>query len=951
MTEPTLISPLLDGFVMGSPIADQTGSVCCPALKENSENKYIVKIVSVPATQAQMDALLLAGAYKDPADAMDYFQDVAQGLAAEAAVLTVLSKGEGFTPFEGCQIVPITRRRLGYHVYLLGTYKRSLEKYVRRSPVTHLEAVNLGLDLCAALTACREAGYLYVNLKPTNVYVTDDKRYRIGDLGFLDRKVLHFTALPDRYRSPYSPPELSDPMNSVDETADTYALGMLLYQLYNDSQLPVRKEGEELPAPVNADYEISEIILKAIHTDPAQRWESPEVMRQALVAYMQRNSINDTPITPYTPLEVTEEPPLAQAVKPAEPEAPAPQQEPAPTEEEAPAASEQEELPQEDSTPDETAPGEGDGDDLLPHEMSEEVSQILEQADDLIAHTVPEEAVKLAQPEDPFAFAQEELLIDDLPAPTEADMADAEEEKRRVKEAKKQERRRKVKSVLVAIAIVLGILAVAVGAYWAYQNIYLQTIDALTISGDQYALVVKVDTKADNSLLTVTCSDNYGSIQSKGVENGQAVFTNLQPDSLYKIQLSISGFHDLVGQTSDIFTTDSTTKIIRFTAVTGAEDGSVVLSFTPTGGEPEEWVIKYGTEGEEERVEIFSGHTISISGLTVGKRYTFTLEPNAEASLSGETTLEYLATRLVLAENLIVSASDGTYMTATWNAPGDVVVDSWDVRCYSDSGYEQQMTVTDTTATFEGIDPTVAYTIEVTAAGMTQPARTTITANPITITKLSVNERDPKKLTVSWSYTGGAPDGEWLVVYTIDGSEVPNVIKCSQAKTVISPRIPNAKYEFTIQAADNTSIFNNIHSHTCGSAAVYEKNGMSADKIEAHMLVTPEKENWTYANVGKDAFTDTFTVGQKLSVVFHALENFYLKEEDLTILFVFRDAFGNVLPDLTCERPGEWKQLWLAGDYHYGELDVPTAPTEPGDYSLCIYFNGKAMTALNFSIE
>ena len=79
MSEPKLISPLLDGFAMGNPVSGHDGIRCCPAIKENTDKKYIVKIISIPASQAQMDALLLAGAYRDPADAMEYFRNFEQG--------------------------------------------------------------------------------------------------------------------------------------------------------------------------------------------------------------------------------------------------------------------------------------------------------------------------------------------------------------------------------------------------------------------------------------------------------------------------------------------------------------------------------------------------------------------------------------------------------------------------------------------------------------------------------------------------------------------------------------------------------------------------------------------------------------------------------------------------------------------------------------------------------
>ena len=309
LAETELISPLLDGFAMGNPMSSHDGVRCCPAIKENSDEKYIVKIISVPAAQTQMDAMLLAGAYKDMAGAMDYFKGVADDVEKEAEFLQKLSKLEGFLPYDGWQTVPIKRRRLGYEVYLVSPYKHSLAKYIRRNPVTHLEAINLGLDLCSALSVCRQAGCLYVDLKPTNIFLTEKKSYRIGDLGFIPLDTLRYTSLPDKYRSPYSPPELHDAMATLNETADTYAVGMVLYQLYNDGSLPFKDKApdEALPSPVNADYEIAEIIMKAIDPDPAKRWQEPKELGKALAAYMQRNSINDTPITIYTPIEAKPE--------------------------------------------------------------------------------------------------------------------------------------------------------------------------------------------------------------------------------------------------------------------------------------------------------------------------------------------------------------------------------------------------------------------------------------------------------------------------------------------------------------------------------------------------------------------------------------------------------------------------------------------------------------------
>ena len=87
MSEMKPVSPLLDGFDLGAPMGSHDGVTCYPAIKENTDNKYIVKMISVPPSQVQLEALLLTGAYKDPADALDYFKGVADGIVTEAEIL------------------------------------------------------------------------------------------------------------------------------------------------------------------------------------------------------------------------------------------------------------------------------------------------------------------------------------------------------------------------------------------------------------------------------------------------------------------------------------------------------------------------------------------------------------------------------------------------------------------------------------------------------------------------------------------------------------------------------------------------------------------------------------------------------------------------------------------------------------------------------------------------
>ena len=988
MSEPKLISPLLDGFAMGNPMSDHDGICCCPAIKENSDNKYIVKIISVPASQVQMDALLLTGAYKDPADAMDYYKQMAEEITEEAEFLTTLSHLEGFLPYEGWQIEPITRRRLGYQVYLVGSYKRSLEKHMRRNPMTHLEAVNLGLDLCTALSVCRQAGQLYVDLKPSNIYISEKKEYRIGDLGFVKLENLKFTSLPSKYHSAYSPPELHDHMSTLNETADTYALGMILYQLYNDGQLPFRGKtpDAELPSPINADYEIAEIIMKAIHPDPAQRWEDPKSMGQALVAYMQRNSINDDPIAPQVPIisdpadivkvPVEEKPELSATVAFTEIQMNAIRQN---TQDPEISESEQgvESSPSEESNPPEPAKTDDAPNEEIPLEepavvesspipaepeakpapaMTDELSKILARADDLISHEIPEEAA-IPKPveENPFDFIQDDEEDLEDTDPVEEDIAEEpqskKKERKQVSPEKRRERKRKVKKTISTMIALIILALIGCAGFFFYQDFYLIPVDSMIVEGNQSKLTVTVRTAADLSAIRVVCSDNYGNAETRELTDGKAIFTDLLPNSMYKIQLEAVGLHKLTGETSDIFTTDSITSIVSFTAITGPEDGSVLLTFTVDGGEPDEWMVTCTAEGEETIQKTFTGHSVTVKGLSVGSNYTFTLSGAEEMEMTGENTLNFLVSRVVLAENLTVSSSTGTDMTVSWDTPGDVAVESWEVRCYNDAGYDETLTVKDTTLYISPIDLSNSYTIEVTASGMTQPARSSITANPLIIKDFTVSESDATKLSIDWDFQGDAPEGGWLLMYSIDGSEIPNVVKCEDTAAEITPLVPAADYKFVIQAADGKSVFSGTYTHTAANAQIWDAQGLSADKITANLLVTPEEEDWTFDRVGTDGYTDTFKTGEKISIVLHGTTGFYLDPEDIEILYVIRDAYGNVLPEYISQESDNWEDLWFAGDYHYGELNLPNAPTEPGNYSLSLYFNGLAIVAIDFTIS
>ncbi len=300
MSKPERICPLLNGITLGKPYSSQNGVVCYPARHNDSGQTYIVKTISIPESRVQVEALLLSGAVPDQQAARSYFKAVADGLCKEADVLDRLSQHKYFLSYAGYQLVT-SQEDPGYCLYLLAEVGTSLTQWMLHNPMTHLNAVRLGIDLSAAMALAREMGYVYADLKPGNIFLTGDGNFCIGDLGFISLSSLSYSTLPARYCSQWLPPEALDPYATLNPTVDTYSLGMLLYQIYNGGQLPpleAKLNPKGLPAPAYADFRLGKLILRACAPDPKDRFQDPMEMGRALITYMQRSRVSDKPIVP-----------------------------------------------------------------------------------------------------------------------------------------------------------------------------------------------------------------------------------------------------------------------------------------------------------------------------------------------------------------------------------------------------------------------------------------------------------------------------------------------------------------------------------------------------------------------------------------------------------------------------------------------------------------------------
>ena len=60
--------------------------------------------------------------------------------------------------------------------------------------------------------------------------------------------------------------------------------------------------------------------------------------------------------------------------------------------------------------------------------------------------------------------------------------------------------------------------------------------------------------------------------------------------------------------------------------------------------------------------------------------------------------------------------------------------------------------------------------------------------------------------------------------------------------------------------------------------------------------------------------------------------------DDISVMFIFRDSNGNPLPQLTNTITADWNVLWNNRS-RYCSLDLPAIPDKAGQYTVEVYFN------------
>lgn len=186
-------------------------------------------------------------------------------------------------------------------VFIRMEYLYSFDDYLSEHPVDDHMVAKIGLDLLNGLESCEKIGVLHRDVKPSNILVSEEGVFKLGDFG--TARVCSDTALTIRGTFEYMAPEVYFGKN-YNHQADIYSLGLVLYELRNKGRGPFvnleksiiyhkdkekaleeRMKKKAVPAPVEGTMEFSHILAKALEYQPALRYHSAAEMKEDLLEY------------------------------------------------------------------------------------------------------------------------------------------------------------------------------------------------------------------------------------------------------------------------------------------------------------------------------------------------------------------------------------------------------------------------------------------------------------------------------------------------------------------------------------------------------------------------------------------------------------------------------------------------------------------------------------------
>jgi serine/threonine-protein kinase len=196
-------------------------------------------------------------------------------------------------------------------LHIQGNYAISMEYFashtlgaevVNEKPLATKRAVQFGIDMATGMAVAHQVGIVHRDLKPANVLIDNTGLLKIVDFGVAAAHREGETQLTKTGYVIGSPKYMAPEQilgRKVDERADIYAVGVILYELFTG--VPPYSRGDHMavmyqhvqgkarpPQELNPALPpgLGEVITKAMSVDKTKRWQSMDELRVALERFL-----------------------------------------------------------------------------------------------------------------------------------------------------------------------------------------------------------------------------------------------------------------------------------------------------------------------------------------------------------------------------------------------------------------------------------------------------------------------------------------------------------------------------------------------------------------------------------------------------------------------------------------------------------------------------------------
>jgi len=239
-------------------------------------------------------------------------------MASEAQVARFRREAQAAAKLRHPAIVPIHEvgEFDGRHFYTMDYISgRSLADLIRKGEVTTRRALDIAAQVADALDYAHVRGVVHRDIKPSNIMVDAEDRVHIMDFGLakqLDSDT-KFTRTGTTIGTPsYMPPEQASGESArVDNRADVYSLGAVLYEMLTgrppfsgdtmmNTLIKVMNDEPVPPKRLNPRIhrDIQTIVLKAMEKSPERRYPSMRALADDIRRFIAGESISARPAGP-----------------------------------------------------------------------------------------------------------------------------------------------------------------------------------------------------------------------------------------------------------------------------------------------------------------------------------------------------------------------------------------------------------------------------------------------------------------------------------------------------------------------------------------------------------------------------------------------------------------------------------------------------------------------------